>query len=286
MTDDNSLYSDPKQPDEFRTESPLRAFAEYSEYQGWMIAKGFRPSMQHLVRYLAAMERREGYRLVQILEAATGVPTMIFRTTARAPLDVVSDVFKSSELARDWVKNAPTEVTSESPVDVLETMAEGIADELGIEVDRDSFQVAREHLEEMVPVKFDDANPAHYNGWECGDIGERLSANGYQILKYCWRLGKKDDPCKELTKALRYLDREVDYINTVFPGHTLVPNFGGIAPSNRLNYMLDRTANQSQFTADVALFLWNGYTAEMLDELKAMIVDHRFHLDCGNGLAV
>lgn len=475
MTDNNSLYSSPKAPDEFRTESPLRGFSEYTEFGGWLVAKGFKPSLQHLTRYLAGMESREGYRLVQILEAATGVPTMIFRTTARAPLDQVADAFKPAELRRDWEKNRDLdfeedkpfvntwsftgddldrimvqwrgqtivmepykeeeaevlgtitdwtppggcvhgfwedgrffidfpaavsqghaiavgppgyvfygfkqdnpavafyvkideEVTSESilpaivqnPVDVLESMCEDIAEDLGLEVDRESFEVAREHLAEMVPAesvpddvyfnlesgnfyqmttnrgmgmtfhnkwwgrraefitkkldglfhlpemvpldlkvpgeckaeivydagKFDDANPEHYNGWECGDIGERLTANGYQILKYCWRLGKKDDPCKELGKALRYLDREMDYLKVAFPYNTITPIVVDIEPKERLNYLLNRTANQSQFTADVARFLWDGYTVKDLPKLKAIIADHKAQLDCGHGLAI
>lgn len=606
---DNSLYSDPKPRDEFRTESPLRGFAEYTEFGGWLIAKGFRPSMQHLVRYLAAMEAREGYRLVQILEAATGVPTMIFRTTARASLDMIADAFKPAEIERgnaaldqqvkeylgaggfahtdfykqfatdtmatdykdgarkvamsaalgagygthnwpqisdfetddegepwklfvkfkdkranffradhiktykveidhpgvfvvEWFDNetqtvtrrpvaewpewaqklagpapveaehtigdwtppegavygwwadgrffitfphgvggetarlaAPpgytfygfqsdslqktafyTEVTSvvtdeitperqawneavikdapivpampANPVDVLEAAAEEIAGDLGIEVDRESFEVARDHLEEMVPVGYDipdelkaeaadyvisrikqpayaaktlrefkksfmnpkgtplpphdklDAqlqfiigggidivvirnflasfkmskqeqtleqatlrsirenpeavrralgvddpiNPQHYNGRECADIGERLSANAYQILKYCWRLGKKDDPCQELGKALWYLNSEAALLAVRGKGLVLHADTHSIV--DKESFLENRIAEQPEFTQRIARMLWWGYGRDKLAEIKAEIADHKTRLDCGNGLAI
>lgn len=544
MTDNNSLFDDPKL-DEFKTESPLRAFASFDMFGLYLVAKGFRPSLGHLTRYLDAMEKKEGYRLVQLIEATTGVPTMIFRkvedtetvevsgktpltndmvlrsaekrdryyvveyldnetkTVVRIPVaewpqwaqelvgaptpapawsyhlegldpekviwnrvqwrgeieklfDVarerphyvkvkdflrreevtdmrhyyrtasVASVLRLIDMLEGWehygldepitdealfkaigrksaaARGGCREVTSD-PVGVLESIAEDMAEELGLEVDRESFDLARKHLSTVVswtdrgspidipeeyrrecacfvirqlvkpeyqersirefeksflnpkgtPIShktmaqqlifhfgghsphiikrkiddfraskkdgakiidhvrneggeetrttvvtdpntpygqtslaFDDANPAHYGGWACGDIGERLSANGYQILKYCWRLGKKDDPCKELGKALRYLDREVDYLKVAFFDHTLVPNFTGIDRDNRLNYLLDRTADQSQFTADVARFLWNGYTWSDLEKLKAMISDQRAKYDCGSGLAI
>lgn len=635
MTDD-SLFSEPKKADEFRTESPLRAFAEYNEFGGWLIAKGFRPSLHHLVRYLAAMESREGYKLVQILEADTAVPTMIFRTTARAPLDDVTTAFKPAEIQRgnadiykrfadethpsvtvakiviglrqvttdmqkimrdedgftaitpkmngafqdringyaaeleeafkfkterkigmsaafkaayggsavevdgfwtddqeepwklrvvfknksaifyrgdvvdheepttrtdpgaaeavakmdeaqeqsdrmdeamskslvfrgmnkeaverwieqyksdmvsvligdgvsayslqpkgwrfivmkgsyaifkrdipaipDWTPPegaihgfwadgrlfidfgrqclgdaarlaAPpgytfygfkegdqriafyTEVTSQSPVDVLETMAEDIADDLGVEVDRDSFQVAREHLKQTVgaydipddqkeeaaefvigkfksgkiaavvlrdfkksfmnpkgapvshtrldeqlqfilgggidiwlirnylasfkmtkqPMKSDDPlNPNHYNGRECADIGERLSPNGYQILKYCWRLGKKDDPCQELGKALWYLESEIALLNMKGHPNDRMSNRRGIKGETD-QWVYGRLNGQSEFTRKVALFLWDGYNVQSIGKLKAIIADHKTQLDCGHGLAI
>lgn len=55
----------------------------------------------------------------------------------------------------------------------------------------------------------DPINPAHYNGTACAEIGERLTANSYQVLKYNWRLGKKDDPIIEIGKSIWYLDREI-----------------------------------------------------------------------------
>lgn len=55
----------------------------------------------------------------------------------------------------------------------------------------------------------DPINPAHYDGTACAQIGERMSGNSYQVLKYNWRLGKKDDPVIETGKSLWYLDREI-----------------------------------------------------------------------------
>ena len=58
---------------------------------------------------------------------------------------------------------------------------------------------ARRHTDGGDPV-----NPAHYAGRACADVGERLTANGYQVLKYSWRLGRKDDAVVELGKAEWY----------------------------------------------------------------------------------
>lgn len=55
----------------------------------------------------------------------------------------------------------------------------------------------------------DPINPAHYNGKACAHIGQHLTGNGYQILKYNWRLGKKDDVLQEMGKSIWYLDEEI-----------------------------------------------------------------------------
>lgn len=59
----------------------------------------------------------------------------------------------------------------------------------------------------------DPINPAHYAGTACAEIGERLSANSYQVLKYNWRLGRKDEAAIELGKSIWYLDRELQIAN-------------------------------------------------------------------------
>lgn len=59
-------------------------------------------------------------------------------------------------------------------------------------------------------------NPKHYGGAACAEIGERLTANSYQILKYNWRLGKKDDPVIEIGKAQWYLKREIVIRREIF----------------------------------------------------------------------
>jgi len=59
-------------------------------------------------------------------------------------------------------------------------------------------------------MNVDPINPAHYAGTLCAEIGERLTANSYQVLKYNWRLGKKDAPVIELGKSIWYLRREIE----------------------------------------------------------------------------
>lgn len=78
MTD--SLHTDPA-PDNFQTESPIRAFTDWQAHGLYAIGKGFRPSTQHLSRYLDAMAAKEGWQLVQILEAASKKPSFVFRRT-------------------------------------------------------------------------------------------------------------------------------------------------------------------------------------------------------------
>lgn len=56
----------------------------------------------------------------------------------------------------------------------------------------------------------DPINPKHYSGTECAEIGERLTGNSYQVLKYNWRLGKKDAATIEVGKSIWYLDREIE----------------------------------------------------------------------------
>lgn len=75
MTD--SLHAPPA-PDGFAHESPIRAFTDWKVSGNYAIGKGFRPSLAHLVVYLDAMESREGWSLLQILEAATGAPSFVF----------------------------------------------------------------------------------------------------------------------------------------------------------------------------------------------------------------
>ena len=55
--------------DNFASESPIRAFADWNESGMYAIGKGFRPSIQHLPVYLNALESREGWILVQIMYA-------------------------------------------------------------------------------------------------------------------------------------------------------------------------------------------------------------------------
>jgi len=72
------LYAAPT-PDGFTHESPIRAFTDWTVNGRYAIGKGFRPSLAHLTVYLDAMERLEGWALLQILEAASGSPSFVFR---------------------------------------------------------------------------------------------------------------------------------------------------------------------------------------------------------------
>lgn len=133
----------------------------------------------------------------------------------------------------------------------------------------------------FVPV--DAINPKHYDGRACADIGERLSANGYQVLKYVWRLGKKDDPVQELGKAIWYGESEV-----VLLGHHegrktsfIRPNIVGLDDPDA--FLEDRIADQPEFTQNIARMLWSGYGARKMVAIVEAIQEHRFHLqDSGN----
>src|ERR1700743_2865945 len=69
--------------------------------------------------------------------------------------------------------------------------------------------VVRYHRSGPTAMSDDPVNPAHYAGRACADIGERLSGNGYPVLKYFWRLGRKGEAPVELGKANWYGASEV-----------------------------------------------------------------------------
>lgn len=72
-------------------------------------------------------------------------------------------------------------------------------------------------VESIPTVQDDPVNPKHYDGTACAELGERMTANSYQVLKYNWRLGEKDDELVELDKSIWYLDREIELLPMV-PG--------------------------------------------------------------------
>lgn len=72
------------QPDGFTSETPIRAFTDWRADGNYAVGKGFRPSLAHLTVYLDAMERVEGWSLVQILAGETSSPTFVFRRAAKA----------------------------------------------------------------------------------------------------------------------------------------------------------------------------------------------------------
>lgn len=159
-----------KKPDNFTTESPIRAFTDFQVAGRYAIGKGFRPSLAHLSRYLNAMENKEGWALAQIIlpENDAGDPTIVFRKTFRT-----------------LIVNPSMEVASAQPP--LPTGSDAT----------DLNQIDN-------PLR-----PKHYGGTQCAEIGELLTANSFQVLRYNWRLGKKDEAVQELGKGLFYLEREI-----------------------------------------------------------------------------
>lgn len=67
------------EPDRFTHESPIRAFTEFRVSGTWAIGKGFRPSLAHLHTYLDALQNKEGWHLVQMLDGGTLNPTLILQ---------------------------------------------------------------------------------------------------------------------------------------------------------------------------------------------------------------
>lgn len=257
--------------DGFTNESPIRAFTDFTVHGAYAIGKGFRPSLAHLTAYLDAMQAKEGWSLVQIIEATA--PTMIFRK--QLPPIVL-------------VPTSPEPTYRGKP---MSHWGDGeLPDDILIGVIRDQKTEIKELLQGHVDPdeeKDDPSNPRHYGGWECGDIGERLSANGYQILKYCWRLGKKDDPCKELGKAYCYGQREADLLRVLAQARgwrSVQPNVTGI--KYYAGFLEDRIEDQPQFTQNIARMLWAGYGQRELQAIMEAISEQKFHMDCGRGLAI
>lgn len=143
--------------------------------------------------------------------------------------------------------------------------------------------------DEAAPVAADPINPKHYAGRACADIGERLSANGYQVLKYVWRLGKKDDPCVEIGKSIWYGESELALISLPIPAAFARVNayvWGLPGDDDGQAWFEERIADQSQFTQNIARMLWAGYDAKRLGLIIEALKEQQFHLDCGRGLAV
>lgn len=64
--------------DQFKSESPTRAFSDWNPGTSYAVGKGFRPSLAHTVQYLDAL-LVEGWELVQILQGDSADPTFIFK---------------------------------------------------------------------------------------------------------------------------------------------------------------------------------------------------------------
>lgn len=112
----------------------------------------------------------------------------------------------------------------------------------------------------------DPINPAHYAGTACAQIGERLTANSYQVLKYNWRLGKKDEPVIEVRKSLRYLDREI-----LLAGEGFEPQV--VLPEDEFFDDLLRGVDNNVHCIAWMLIWWNRYgDKEQLVHLREAIV--------------
>lgn len=274
----SDLYTTPER-DGFRTESPIRAFTDWNVSGNYAIGKGFRPSLQHLPAYLDAMQSKEGWSLLQILEADEKVPTLVFSRHSPPlvmvnPAEVTSErrvLGKVPELGMPYTPGHWGDGNTPDNVEV-------IYDESGMSAGAGAGPL----------LKPDPINPKHYNGRACADIGERLSANGYQVLKYCWRLGKKDDPCQELGKALWYLDSEIQLLERILGSYRkgpIRPMVWGLEDNGKW-FLADRLHGQPEFTQTVARVLWGGYNLEILRGLEARILQEKTYLECGHGLAV
>jgi len=119
----------------------------------------------------------------------------------------------------------------------------------------------------------DPINPAHYNGTACAQIGERLTANAYQVLKYNWRLGKKDDPVIEVGKSIWYLDREIAL------GRQGFRCFQDI-PSDTFFLDLLRGVDNFVYSVAIALINWCRYNdVETLVHLRQSLIEKRAELE-------
>lgn len=151
----------------------------------------------------------------------------------------------------------------------------------------DKFRVANQQPPIEAIVEDDPINPKHYGGTACAEIGELLSANSYQVLKYNWRLGEKDSPCVEIGKSLWYLDRELALIsegNTFIPGDDRLPDRA---------FFDARLEGRSPHTTGVAnmLVAWNRYgnpeTLKLLRrQLESTLESFNGCNDWGSGLAI
>lgn len=275
MTD--SLHQEPER-DQFKTESPIRAFTSWTVQGRYALGKGFRPSLAHVIPYLNAMESKEGWQIVQVLEADTQTPSFLFRQSRVIPDEVLIDRLRGDDGFKQQVRDL-----------LLLTPADPIMPELrGDHFSDDVDPASRDPKPPTEAIGADDPiNPRHYNGTACAEIGELLSGNSYQVLKYNWRLGEKDSPCVEIGKSLWYLNRELALIaegNTFLPGDERLPDH---------TFFDARLVGRSEHTINVArsLISWNRYgnpeTLKLLRKvLQSKLDAYNGCEDWGRGLAI
>lgn len=125
----------------------------------------------------------------------------------------------------------------------------------------------------------DPINPKHYAGTDCAEIGEWLSGNGYQVLKYNWRLGKKDEAIIELGKSLWYLDREIALAERGVRWASDLPEIDFFVR------ILDRDPERDMYIVATALLLvsWMHYgDIETLKQLREQIVQRKRQYESAN----
>ena len=122
----------------------------------------------------------------------------------------------------------------------------------------------------------DPINPAHYAGRACADIGERLTANGYQILKYCWRVGCKDEPTIELGKAEWYARSECKLLEKLAAIGIAMRTASLVFDlPNADAFLHDRISDQPEFTQKIARLLWRGYNHSEIEVIRDLVTTER-----------
>lgn len=250
-------------PDRFEHETPLRAFTDWNESGIYAIGKGLRPSAKHLPVYLDAIECKEGWQLVQMLLDDQGA-------------------FRSAIFRRDPAKFV--ERYREAHPALASAFGESVVEE-----GRDIYEA----MADQIRAKPDDpVNPKHYGGTACAEIGERLTANCYQVLKYCWRLGEKDDPKIELGKAIWYARREeiLGLPRSRERGATALPGMNQA-------FVIERTRD-NRWRRQIALMLWDmcygfgtrehweSLASELIGTLQAKLAEIEGVAPCTTGLAL
>lgn len=272
------------EPDRFEHETPRRAFTEWNESGIYAIGKGLRPSVKHLPVYLDAIERKEGWQLVQMLLDDHGsFRSAIFR---RDPAKLVERYREAHPGAFEaWLEERQPTL----PEGRLAALREAV--EKMDQVRAMSDEMDRAMCDETDREKADDpVNPKHYGGTACAEIGERLTANCYQVLKYCWRLGEKDDPKIELGKAIWYARREMALGPCRSRGQAPLPGM-------KQAFVIERTRD-NPWRREIGLLVWDmcyGFgtplrwherAEELLQVLEDKLADLNDEAPCTTGLAV
>ena len=122
----------------------------------------------------------------------------------------------------------------------------------------------------------DPVNPAHYAGRACADIGERLTANAYQVLKYVWRLGRKDAEDVELGKAVWYANSECELFARLWAvGINMRSAPLVLDLPDPEAFFVARIEGQPEFTQRIARLLWRGYNASEIVAIHGVLEAER-----------